>query len=167
MSIDPHAPGAKLDHGKVRMGLVLGGFRHALQAVGEVGTFGAAKYSDNGWLEVPNGKARYEDALFRHLLADDECDDESGLLHKAHAAWNALAILELHLREAKLAGIEEVVFRECREDESSIIEGLSIIDGVIPRSPPPVAEHVYCEPKERHPFKPIIDAERERLGSLP
>lgn len=157
MSIDPHAPGAKLDHGKVRMGLVLGAFRHALRAVGEVGTFGAAKYSDNGWLDVPNGKARYTDALFRHLLADDEHDDESGLFHKAHAAWNALAILELHLREAKLVKPERHQLKPITEAERELIR----------QGPPPVAEHVYHEPKEPHPFKPIIDVERERLGSLP
>ena len=48
---DPHAPGAKLDQGKIRMGLVMGGFARALLAVGEVGTFGANKYSDNGWMD--------------------------------------------------------------------------------------------------------------------
>jgi len=43
-----HDAGAKLDHGKVRVGLVLGGFSRALMEVCEVGTGGAAKYSDNG-----------------------------------------------------------------------------------------------------------------------
>ena len=98
---DQHTPGAKLDAGKVRLGLVLGGFRNALVEVGKVGTFGAAKYSDNGWLEVPNGEERYTDALFRHLLGDEEVDSESGLLHLAHACWNLLAVLELHLLESK------------------------------------------------------------------
>ena len=98
---DQHAPGAKLDAGKVRLGLVLGGFANALVEVGKVGTFGAAKYSDNGWLEVPHGEKRYTDALFRHLLTDEEVDSESGLLHLAHACWNLLAVLELHLLEGK------------------------------------------------------------------
>lgn len=45
---DAHEPGAKLDAGKLRMGLVLLGFHRALQEVARVGTLGAAKYSDYG-----------------------------------------------------------------------------------------------------------------------
>ena len=44
----PNDAGAKLDAGKNRLGLVLGGFSSALQEVGKVGTYGAKKYSDNG-----------------------------------------------------------------------------------------------------------------------
>jgi hypothetical protein len=99
---DAHAPGAKLDAGKNRLGLVLGGFTRALQEVGKVGTFGAAKYTDNGWVSVPNGQTRYTDAMFRHLLkeAEGEANDpDSKLKHAAHVAWNALARLELTLIE--------------------------------------------------------------------
>lgn len=94
----PHEPGAKLDAGKNRLGLILGGFSLALLEVGKVGTYGAQKYSDNGWMSVPSGQERYTDALFRHLLAQEECDPDTGLLHAAHAAWNSLAVLELMLR---------------------------------------------------------------------
>lgn len=100
--IDQHAPGAKLDHGKPRHGLVLGAFAGALTEVAKVGTFGANKYSDNGWLSVPNGLARYTDAMLRHHFAEaggEELDEDSGLRHAAHRAWNALAVLELALRE--------------------------------------------------------------------
>ena len=93
---DPHESGAKLDAGKLRAGLVLKGFRRALLAVSKVGTDGAVKYSDNGWMEVPDGESRYTDALFRHLF--DEGMDASGSLHAAHAAWNALARLEFILK---------------------------------------------------------------------
>lgn len=95
-------PGAKLDAGKNRLGLVLLDFSRALQAVGEVGTYGANKYSDSGWISVPNGEARYTDALLRHLMkeaAGEECDEDTGLRHAAHAAWNALARLDLMLRK--------------------------------------------------------------------
>ena len=68
--LNQHDAGAKLDAGKPRMGLVLGGFSRALLAVGEVGTFGAKKYSDNGWKHVPDGISRYTDALYRHLLEE-------------------------------------------------------------------------------------------------
>lgn len=105
-NVDPngltqHIPGAKLDAGKARLGLVLGGFSNALFAVGAIGTFGAQKYTDNGWLSVPDGEKRYTDAMLRHVLADlggQPNDPESGLLHAAHAAWNALARLELAIR---------------------------------------------------------------------
>ena len=101
---DPHTPGAKLDAGKNRLGLVFGGFCLALEDVGRVGTYGANKYSDHGWATVPNGVERYTDAMYRHLLAEsfgEAVDDESQLLHAAHAAWNALARLELLIRNPK------------------------------------------------------------------
>lgn len=99
---DPHEPGAKLDHGKNRLGLIFAGFPRALQAVGEVGTYGANKYTDNGWESVPNGHSRYTDAMYRHLLkehAGEQDDPDTGIAHAAHTAWNALARLELMLRE--------------------------------------------------------------------
>jgi hypothetical protein len=96
-----HIPGTKLDNGKVRAALVLGDFSRALEAVSQVGTFGAEKYTDHGWLAVPNGRQRYQDAMVRHWLHDaqgEATDQESGLLHVAHLCWNALAVLELQLR---------------------------------------------------------------------
>lgn len=89
--------GMKFDDGKVLAG-VLFEFRMALFAVAEIGTFGAKKYKRGSWVDVPNARVRYYDALWRHLLEEGN-DLESGLLHKAHLAWNALADLELTLRE--------------------------------------------------------------------
>ena len=100
--LDQHAPGAKLDAGKLRPALVLDGFANALLAVVKVGTDGAAKYTDNGWREVTNGFKRYSDAEGRHRLyraAGETHDKLSGSLHLAHEAWNALAKLELYLME--------------------------------------------------------------------
>lgn len=107
MGITPpslHVPGAKDDKAKPRLGLVFEGFAAALTEVGKVGTFGADKYTDNGWASVPNGQARYTDAMYRHLMAQakgEAFDEESSLLHAAHTAWNALARLELELREKR------------------------------------------------------------------
>ena len=98
---DQHTKGAKLDAGKPDASLLLD-FSHALEMVAAVGTFGAAKYTKGGWLEVPNGRARYTAALLRHLLAEgkgEDLDPESNLHHAAHTAWNALARLDLILRE--------------------------------------------------------------------
>lgn len=100
--LNQHESGAKLDAGKPRLSLVFHGFARALRAVGEVGSFGAAKYTDNGWMDVQNGIERYNDALLRHELCaatGEFSDPDSGLPHLAHLAWNALAILELTLRE--------------------------------------------------------------------
>jgi len=97
-----HEKGSKLDAGKPRIGLVLGGFALALTEVSKVGTFGANKYTDNGWMSVPKGIERYTDALHRHILAEatgEANDPESELLHAAHTAWNALSRLELILRK--------------------------------------------------------------------
>lgn len=93
--------GAKLDAGKNRIGLVMFGFARALQEVGKVGTYGSKKYSDNGWMQVPDGESRYTDAMLRHLMKEavgEEKDTDSGLLHAAQVAWNALARLELMMR---------------------------------------------------------------------
>jgi hypothetical protein len=101
--MDAHTPGAKLDAGKNRLGLVLGSFAKALWAVGEVGTYGANKYTEDGWKQVPDGETRYTDALYRHLLAEaggEVLDTESGLPHLYHACWNILAILEIREQHA-------------------------------------------------------------------
>lgn len=95
---EQHEPGAKLDAGKPRMSLVLGGFPRALWGVAKVGTFGAEKYTDNGWKEVPDAVERYTSALYRHQNKIDRgeyLDSDSGLPHCLHVAWCALAIAEL------------------------------------------------------------------------
>lgn len=102
---DPHGKdpkkelGAKLDQGKPLAGVV-GDFGLALLAISEVGTFGIKKYARGSWEKVPNGRQRYEDAMWRHLLKEktELFDLDSGLLHEAHFAWCALARLELKLR---------------------------------------------------------------------
>lgn len=98
--IGAHAPGAKLDRGKPDMSL-LADFSRALYAVAEVATFGANKYSRGGWLKVNEGFRRYTSALLRHIFPSrpSDYDPDSNLLHDAHAAWNALARLELRIRQ--------------------------------------------------------------------
>lgn len=100
--IDQHTPGAKVDAGKVRMHLITGGMARAITEVAKIGTFGAAKYSDNGWVAVPDGFRRYEDAQQRHAAKrhmGETTDSDSGLLHLAHEAWNAMAKLDLYIRD--------------------------------------------------------------------
>lgn len=100
--------GVKADNGKppLTMG-VLNYFPNALLAVAGVSAYGAKKYklslADKNWMRVPEGHARYSDALGRHLAyeADDPIDAESGLDHDAMVAWNALARLELRIRASR------------------------------------------------------------------
>lgn len=106
--LDQHAPGAKLDAGKRRPALVLKGFSRALMRVADVGTYGAIKYSDNGWQDVKDGENRYEDAAMRHWLkaaAGEEIDPDTGIEHAAHEAWNKLAKLEFLLRRKGWMGV--------------------------------------------------------------
>ncbi|PZO66163.1 MAG: hypothetical protein DI635_00620 [Pseudoxanthomonas suwonensis] len=99
--IDQHQPGAKLDAGKEPVRLILQGMPRAILAVAEVGAYGAAKYSENGWMQVPDGVARYTDAMFRHAVR------EGIEQHDAQVAWNALARLELMLRQHRSENMSE------------------------------------------------------------
>ena len=99
---NPNEPGAKLDAGKapVFRGL-LDYFPRACSAVAEVSEVGAKKYTWKGWETVPDGYNRYSDALARHLLKGtyELLDVDTNLTHAAHAAWNALARLELLMKD--------------------------------------------------------------------
>lgn len=102
--LQPSDAGAKLDAGKIYADSILAGFPHALWGVADVGTFGAKKYSLNGWVSVKDGIRRYRDAAARHRLKrqmGELTDPESGLLHEFHEAWNVLAALELTLTKEK------------------------------------------------------------------
>lgn len=93
----PSDPGAKLDAGKVPAGM-LQGFSRALRAISQVFAAGARKgYCRGGWRSVPDGTTRYLDAAWRHRLASEKIDPETGLPHSFHEAWNILAVLELEL----------------------------------------------------------------------
>lgn len=84
--------GLKYDAGKVRYDLYP---LKAYEGCAKVLTFGAEKYTPNGWKTVPDAKNRYYAALIRHLNAQKEyldnggiglaLDDESGLPHLDHA----------------------------------------------------------------------------------
>lgn len=94
-------PGVKLDKGKPRVwNLLLRYFPRALLEVADVSEYGANKYCEGGWEGVDNGETRYKNALARHFILGtyEDVDEESGLLHDAQVAWNALASLELRLR---------------------------------------------------------------------
>lgn len=73
-----------------------------IEEVVKVYTFGAEKYEENSWQNLPDGYRRYKAALLRHLVASDKGevnDPESGLNHLAHVAWNAIAMLHFKMKE--------------------------------------------------------------------
>lgn len=80
----------KQDAGKPRWDLLP--FK-PIEEVVDVLTAGAAKYSENGWQQVDNGRERYFAALMRHIVAWREgqtCDPESGKSHLIHAMCNLI-----------------------------------------------------------------------------
>lgn len=88
--------GRKDDSGKPRWDLLP--WREVEQVVG-VMTFGAGKYSDNGWQQVvagPGWRARYFSACHRHIAAwwsGEYRDGETGHSHLAHAICCLLILL--------------------------------------------------------------------------
>ncbi len=96
------ADGMKYDNGKLLAAIPFQDFPLALKAVAEISTYGAKKYKRSSWKTVPNAEERYWDAGMRHFLelqinGLNSKDEESGLLHYAHYAWNVLATLQLLL----------------------------------------------------------------------
>lgn len=86
-------PGQKDDRGKNRLDLIEPEF---IEGIGEVLTFGAAKYEPNNWQNVVDAEDRYYAAALRHLMAwrrGEVVDEESGLSHLKHAATNLMFLL--------------------------------------------------------------------------
>lgn len=101
------ATAAKYDKAPIYRG-VIERFPMALRAIAKVSVFGARKHEQPigsmSYLDVPDAENVYIDAELRHVIAEAidgpfNCDDD-GLLHKAQKAWNALADLEVYLRQA-------------------------------------------------------------------
>lgn len=94
----------KNDNGKPRMDLLP---FDAIKGVSDVLTFGANKYTPNGWKDVPDAIPRYEAALLRHFAAiktGEQNDPESGLPHIYHLACNALFLASLMTAEKRGEG---------------------------------------------------------------
>ena len=100
-------PGAKLDAGKIDVTRgCLHYFPRSLNAVAELSTIGAKKYSWKGWESVSDGIHRYGGALGRHELRIEgdyaRRDPDTNVLEATAVAWNALARLELILRQTEV-----------------------------------------------------------------
>ena len=109
--------GCKNDIGKVRTDLLP---IKALMGVADVLTYGAGKYKDRNWEKGLNFSRVYG-ALLRHLFAwwdSEDYDPESGKLHLAHVATNAMFLLHYAQSENyngfddRLSSIEEALEME-------------------------------------------------------
>jgi len=98
--------GVKTDSSKVDISVLFKQFPRALTAVAEASAYGHQKYIEHdldmlNFTRVENAESRYRGALMRHerdRYTDGYLDSESNLPHIYHKAWNALAELEMHLK---------------------------------------------------------------------
>lgn len=73
-----------------------------LEEIAKVYTAGAKKYGAHNWENLPDGYERYKGAMLRHLTEvekGNEVDADTGCLHSAQVAWNAIAMLHFKLKE--------------------------------------------------------------------
>ena len=73
-----------------------------LEEIGKVYTAGAKKYGPNQWQNLEDGYQRYKGAMLRHLTElekGNDIDEETGCMHAAQIAWNAIAMLHFKLKE--------------------------------------------------------------------
>ena len=85
--------GVKEDNGKLRYDLLIPEF---LEEMAKIITYGCSIYGERNWQKVPNGRARFEAACFRHLqefrkgnILNEETKEDV-FYHVAHIAINAM-----------------------------------------------------------------------------
>jgi hypothetical protein len=112
--LDALAPATKAKYSKapVFQG-VFARFPRAMKEIAKVSKFGTEKHKvrldDTSYLDIPDAYATYSNAIARHLVNEaiegpvnlDPAD--GGMLHAAQAAWDALARLEIFLRDHELS----------------------------------------------------------------
>lgn len=87
--------GLRYNDGKVRHDLLE---PYAIHELAKVFTLGAQKYAPNNWLKGMEW-SKITASLKRHLNAyekGEDYDPETGLLHAAHIAWNAMALVSYY-----------------------------------------------------------------------
>ena len=87
------AEAARFDEGKNRFDLLP---PWPLDQIAKVYTYGTIKYDDDNWWKGMPWK-KIIGPMLRHIwkwLRGEKHDDESGLPHLAHAAWQCIALME-------------------------------------------------------------------------
>jgi len=85
---------ARFSKGKIRHDLMA---PWALDQIARVYTYGTIKYDDDNWWKGLRWKKEVFGCILRHIwkwFRGEKYDDESGLHHLAHAAWNCMALME-------------------------------------------------------------------------
>lgn len=95
--------GEKTNKNKPQISLLFKQFPKALEAIAKCSEYGHQKYKESdldflNYQRVYGGSKTYADAGLRHRLEQGN-DLESGLPHQFHVAWNALAELEIWIKE--------------------------------------------------------------------
>lgn len=118
--------GIKYDSGKAKIDEMFVSFKNSLLEVCKVYEFGFNKYGKDNFKNVENGYTRYTNAMIRHLLKEDSevYDEETELLHASHCAWNALARLEMLLkqRENEEQKIDDAIDLGLRQSKNFITD---------------------------------------------
>lgn len=86
--------GARFNQGKIRFDLIP---TSSLEWLAKVYTYGTIKYSELNWWKGFSWRKDTFGCVLRHLykwLRGEKYDDESGIHHLAHAAWNCFALIE-------------------------------------------------------------------------
>ena len=84
----------RFSEGKIRHDLVA---PWSLNEIARVYTYGTIKYDDDNWWKGLKWKKDVFGCILRHVwkwFRGERDDDESGLHHLAHAAWNCIALME-------------------------------------------------------------------------
>lgn len=82
-----------------------------LEEIAKVFTAGAKKYGANRWQNLPDGYERYKGAMLRHISEVEKgniIDEDTGCMHAAQIAWNAIAMLHFKMNEREAIKCDEV-----------------------------------------------------------
>lgn len=91
--------GIKFDDGKLRHDLLP---LYPVHETIRVLMYGAQKYDDHNWKKVPNLRARYYNAVKRHIddwWEGEQLDSESGYHHLAHAMCCLIFLMQVEKEE--------------------------------------------------------------------
>jgi len=89
----------RFNENKIRYDLVA---PWGMEQIAKVYTYGTIKYDDDNWWKGLKWKKDVLGCIFRHVwkwVRGEKLDDESGLHHLAHAAWNCIALMEYERNE--------------------------------------------------------------------
>lgn len=92
--------GVKNDKGKPRYADFLEDFKEVFEELIKVYEFGTNTYGRENWKALENGEERFSNAMIRHLLKKG-INDETGINHQTHTAYNALLRLWYIIQEEK------------------------------------------------------------------